>query len=131
MIDNHLTDDLLTLLTLIDKVGSTVCTGTCEHRKPGELHCLTISNLMKISSTGVKNRLRNLVLMGYLNRDRVEREDGKVMGQYTLSEKGLNLLTRSKVKKNWQDALVHGGKKLKWAKSSKPRIKKTTGRSDK
>jgi predicted ArsR family transcriptional regulator len=92
MIDNKITDDLLALLALIDEYGSSVCVGTCEHRKPGELHCLNISHLLKLSSTGVKNRLRKLVLMGYLNRDRVEREDGKVMGQYTLSEEGLKLL---------------------------------------
>lgn len=99
MINNKISDDLLALLTLIDEVGSSVCVGTCEHRKPGELHCLNISQLLKISTTGVKSRLRKLVSMGYLNRDRVERDDGKVMGQYTLSEDGLELLKKSGIKK--------------------------------
>lgn len=98
MIDNKISDDLLALLALIDTFGSSVCVGTCEHRKPGELHCLTISHRLKISSTGVKNRLRKLVSMGYLDRNRVEREDGKVMGQYTLSEEGLKLLQERGVK---------------------------------
>ena len=92
MIGDKIPEDLLALLALIDEYGSTVCVGTCEHRKPGELHCLNISQLLKISTTGVKNRLRKLVMMGYLNRNRVEREDGKVMGQYTLSKDGLKLL---------------------------------------
>jgi predicted ArsR family transcriptional regulator len=98
MINDKISEDLLTFLALIDAHGATVCVGTCEHRKPGELHCLNISQQLKISTTGVKNRLRNLVSMGYLNRDRVKREDGKVMGQYTLSEDGLKLLKARKVK---------------------------------
>jgi predicted ArsR family transcriptional regulator len=92
MSNDKIPEDLLALLALIDEYGSTVCVGTCEHRKPGELHCLNISQLLKISTTGVKNRLRKLVMMGYLDRDRVKREDGKVMGEYTLSEDGLKLL---------------------------------------
>jgi predicted ArsR family transcriptional regulator len=96
MTNDKIPEDLLALLALIDEYGSTVCVGTCEHRKPGELHCLNISQLLKISTTGVKNRLRKLVMMGYLNRDRVERDDGKVMGQYTLSKEGLKLLAAGK-----------------------------------
>lgn len=86
MIDKKISHDLLVLLTLIAEVGSSICAGTCEHRKPGELHCLIISQLVKISTTCVKTRLRKLVSMGYLNRNCVERKDGKVMGQYTLKE---------------------------------------------
>jgi predicted ArsR family transcriptional regulator len=98
MTHTKISKDLLSLLALIDEYGSSVCAGTCEHRKPGELHCHNISQLLKISTTGAKNRLRTLVTMGYLNRDRVTREDGKVMGQYTLSEDGLKLLKENKVK---------------------------------
>ncbi|MFH0728931.1 MAG: hypothetical protein V2B19_21665 [Pseudomonadota bacterium] len=39
MKSQNISEDLLTLLKLIDEVGSSVCVGTCEHRKPGELHC--------------------------------------------------------------------------------------------
>jgi predicted ArsR family transcriptional regulator len=83
----------------VDEFGSSVCVGTCEHRKPGELHCLNISQTLKISTTGVKNRLRRLVAMGYLNRDRVVRDDGKVMGEYTLSDDGLKLLRKSNLER--------------------------------
>jgi DNA-binding HxlR family transcriptional regulator len=58
----------------------------------GELHCHNISQRIKISSNGVKHRLREMVQMGLLNRERVERSDGKVMAKYTVSDKGMELL---------------------------------------
>jgi DNA-binding HxlR family transcriptional regulator len=87
-----LSRDRLAILALIREVGTSVCTGTCEHRKPGEMHCHNIGRQIRISSTGVKNRLREMVQMGLLNRERVERQDGKVMARYTVSAKGLELL---------------------------------------
>lgn len=92
MILQTLSTDRLAILAIIKEVGCSVCVGTCEHRKPGELHCHNISRKIKISSAGVKRRLREMVQMGLLNRERVEREDGKVMAKYTVSEKGLALL---------------------------------------
>ncbi|MFZ1984316.1 MAG: hypothetical protein WAU91_07865 [Desulfatitalea sp.] len=92
MIPYTLSRDRLAILALIREVGCSICTGTCEHRKPGEIHCHHISRRIKISSTGVKRRLREMVQMGLLHRDRVERQDGKVMAKYTVSEKGLELL---------------------------------------
>lgn len=87
-----LSRDRLAILALIKEVGCSICVGTCEHRKPGELHCHNISRQVKISSAGVKRRLREMVQAGWLNRDRVDREDGKVMAKYTVSDKGLELL---------------------------------------
>lgn len=87
-----LTRDRLAILAIIGEVGASICTGTCEHRKPGELHCHNISRRVKISSAGVKRRLREMVDMGLLDRQRVERSDGKVMARYTVSEKGRELL---------------------------------------
>jgi len=92
MIPYTLTRDRLAILAVIREAGCSICTGTCEHRKPGELHCHTIGQRIKISSAGVKRRLRELVQMGLLKRNRVERNDGKVMAQYKVSEKGLELL---------------------------------------
>ncbi len=92
MIPYTLSRDRLAILAVIREAGCSICTGTCEHRKPGELHCHTISQRIKISSAGVKRRLREMVQMGLLKWDRVERYDGKVMAQYTVSEKGLELL---------------------------------------
>jgi DNA-binding HxlR family transcriptional regulator len=87
-----LSTDRLAILAIIREAGCSICTGTCEHRKFGELHCHNISQRIKISSAGVKRRLREMVQMGLLQRDRVERYDGKVMAKYTVSEKGLDLL---------------------------------------
>lgn len=89
----EISDDLLALMRLIQKEGSTVCTGTCEHRKPNELHCHGISNALKISSSGAKSRLRELVGMGLLKKERVDRSDGKVLAKWTLSEEGLKYLS--------------------------------------
>ena len=92
MIPYVLSSDRLAILAAIKEAGCSICTGTCEHRKIGELHCHNIGQRIKISSAGVKRRLREMVQMGLLYRDRVERYDGKVMAQYTVSEKGLELL---------------------------------------
>ena len=89
MAEPRLGDDYIALLKLIDEVGSTVCVGTCEHRKPAELHCHGIANILKISSSGVKRRLRDLVELGLLNKQRTEREDGKVIVKYTTTPEAL------------------------------------------
>jgi hypothetical protein len=90
----NLTTDLIDLLQLVKKRGQTVCTGACELRLPGELHCFNASQMLHISAQGYKNRLFHLVRMGLLNLRRVNRHDGKVMGQYTLSEAGLRALSK-------------------------------------
>jgi DNA-binding HxlR family transcriptional regulator len=92
MILHTLSRDRLAILALIKKAGASICTGTCEHRKPGEMHCHNISRQIKISSAGVKRRLREMVQMGLLHRERAQRQDGKVIAKYTVSEKGLELL---------------------------------------
>jgi DNA-binding HxlR family transcriptional regulator len=88
----QLPDDFVALLKIVNDAGASVCVGTCEHRKPGELHCHDIGRMLKISSNGVKKRLRELVQLGFLNRERAEREDGKVMAKYTVSSDGLKAL---------------------------------------
>ncbi len=93
MAQQNLSDDLLSLLRLVNEVGASVCVGTCEHRKPGELHCHNIGQILKISSSGAKRRLRELVQLGLLNWERAEREDGKVMARYTVSSEGLRVLS--------------------------------------
>lgn len=65
-----LSEDLLAIMRLVKEHGGTHCSGTCHHRKPGEFHCHTISQMLKISSSGVKERLRNLVEMGLMERRR-------------------------------------------------------------
>jgi predicted ArsR family transcriptional regulator len=88
MLKETLNDQMVVIMQLIKERGSTVCAGTCEHRKPGELHCLTASQILKCSTSGYKRRLRELVQMGYLERNRVQREDGAQLARYTLSVAG-------------------------------------------
>jgi hypothetical protein len=92
MTEIKLGDDYIALLKLIREWGATVCAGTCEHSGPGELHCQRISNLLKISASGAKRRLRELTELGLLHWERAEREDGKVLGKWTLSPEGLKYL---------------------------------------
>jgi predicted ArsR family transcriptional regulator len=88
MLQATLTDQLVSVMKLVKEKGSTVCAGTCEHRKPGELHCLTAAQILKCSTSGYKRRLRELVQMGYMDRRRVQREDGAQLAKYTLSDLG-------------------------------------------
>jgi len=92
MTQGKLRDDLTALLKLIQETGATVCVGTCEHRKPGELHCHGIANILKISSSGAKSRLRELVEMGLLDKERTERNDGKLIVRYTVNRAGSEYL---------------------------------------
>jgi DNA-binding HxlR family transcriptional regulator len=85
--------DWLAVLRVVHEHGSSVCVGTCEHRKPGEIHCHNIAREVKISSSGAKRRLRELVQLGLVVREQVLRgEGGKVMARYTVSPEGLKLL---------------------------------------
>jgi len=95
MTQEELSEDRIALLKIVNDAGESICVGTCEHRQPGELHCQQIGRMMGISPNGVKKRLRELVQAGFLNRERAEREDGKVMGRYTVSEAGLKALSGS------------------------------------
>jgi predicted transcriptional regulator len=88
MNEEELTDDLVAVMRLVKEKESTVCAGTCEHRLPGELHCLTAAQILKISTSGYKRRLRKLVEMGLMDRNRVQREDGANVAKYTLNEAG-------------------------------------------
>ncbi len=88
MIPEKLTDDLVAVMSLVREKGAAVCAGTCEHRKIGELHCLTAGQMLKISASGFKRRLRKLVEMGFMDRNRVQRTDGAQVVKYTLNEAG-------------------------------------------
>jgi predicted ArsR family transcriptional regulator len=88
MLKETLTDQMVAVMRLIRDKGETVCAGTCEHRKLGELHCLTAAQILKCSTTGYKRRLRELVQMGYMERKRVQRADGAQLARYRLSAAG-------------------------------------------
>ena len=85
---DELTEDLLALMAIIKENGGTDCTGTCHHRKHGEFHCHTAGRLLKLSSTGVKNRVMELFRAGYLDRERIDREGSTTMVRFTVSDSG-------------------------------------------
>jgi hypothetical protein len=92
MLPQDLTDDLLVMMRIIQEKGGTDCSGTCHHRKPGELHCHTISQALNISSSGVKERILALVRMGLLERNKLERPGTYPIVKFTVSAKGREAL---------------------------------------
>ncbi len=92
----QLTGDLLTILEIIAEKGGTDCSGSCHHRKPGEFHCHVFGNMLKISSTGVKNRILKLLRMGFLERHRIEREGTWPLTRFMISSAGMEVLAGQK-----------------------------------
>jgi len=87
-----ISDDLLAIMKIIQQRGGTHCSGSCHHRKSGEFHCHVISQELKISSSGVKERILMLVRMGLLKRDKVDRPDTYPVTRFTISAKGKKVL---------------------------------------
>ncbi len=104
MCSADLSSDLLTIMKIIQERGGTDCSGSCHHRKPGEFHCHTISQELKISSSGVKERILTLVRMGLLERRRIEREGTYPITKFTLSEEGRRAL---EVQNNFHGEMRH------------------------
>ncbi len=88
------TDDLIKILKVILEKGGTDCSGTCHHRKPGEFHCHTFAAMLKISSTGVKNRILTLLRMGLLERHRIECKDASPLVRFMVSKEGKAVLEK-------------------------------------
>ena len=87
-----LSDDLVRFMRLVLERGGTDCSGTCHHRKPGEVHCHTLARDLRISSSGVKDRILTLVRMGLLNREKIERPGSYALIKFTVSAEGKRLL---------------------------------------
>ncbi|MDR3554289.1 MAG: hypothetical protein P4L55_06010 [Syntrophobacteraceae bacterium] len=95
MKSERLGEDLLAILRIVKEQGGTDCSGSCHHRKAGEFHCHALSQMLKISSSGVKERLRNLVEMGLMERRRVGSEGNTFMVKFVVSPKGEEALAAS------------------------------------
>ncbi len=87
-----LSEDLLAIMRIVKEHGGTHCSGTCHHRKPGEFHCHTLSRMLSISSSGVKERLRNLVEMGLMERRRISPEGSATIVEFVVSREGEEVL---------------------------------------
>jgi len=87
-----LSEDLLRIMKAIQENDGTDCSGSCHHRKPGEFHCHLLSQELKISSSGVKERILTLMKLGLLDRTRLERPGTYPLTKFTVSAKGRQLL---------------------------------------
>ncbi len=87
-----LSEDLLAIMRIVKERGGTHCSGTCHHRKVGEFHCHTLSQMLKISSSGVKDRIRNLVEMGLMERQRVGGDGQATIARFVVSPEGEKVL---------------------------------------
>ncbi|MFH1114938.1 MAG: hypothetical protein V1792_13590 [Pseudomonadota bacterium] len=97
MPSTDLPEHLAPILQVIWDNGGTDCSGSCHHRKPGEYHCHVIGRELKISSSGVKKRILELLRLGMLERNRLEREGSFPVTKFTVTDQGkLALLSSSK-----------------------------------
>lgn len=87
-----MSEDLVQIMRLILEKGGTDCSGSCHHRKPGEFHCHAVGQDLKISSSGVKERILTLVRMGLLDRKRLDRPGTYALTKFTVSTEGKKVL---------------------------------------
>jgi hypothetical protein len=85
-------EDSLAILSIIRDRGGTDCTGTCHHRKPGEFHCHTLGNILKLSSQGVKNRILKMLRDGLLERIRPARKGSTLLVRFIITPEGERVL---------------------------------------
>ena len=90
----EISDDLIAILRVLKEKGGTDCTGTCHHRKPGEFHCHVFGRLLNLSSQGIKNRLLNLMRMGLVERQRIERPPAAPLVRFTVTRQAEEVLAR-------------------------------------
>ncbi len=83
---------MLAILKIVKERGGTDCTGSCHHRKPGEFHCHTVAQMLKISSAGMKERVLRLVHLGLMERHRIEREGNSPLTKFKVSRLGEEVL---------------------------------------
>jgi len=88
----QISDDLIKILEVLKVEGGTDCTGTCHHRKPGEFHCHVFGRMLNLSSQGVKNRLLELMRMGLVARQRIDRPGATPMIRFVVTEQAEALL---------------------------------------
>ena len=73
------------VLVRIAASGAFTCTGGCEQRQSGQLHCMNLSRELGISNRKVWQSLVGLVEMGLLER---QRDEAAHCWRFTLTESG-------------------------------------------
>jgi hypothetical protein len=85
-------EDLLAVMRAVKEQGGTDCSGSCHHRKPGELHCHALARMLNISSSGLKERLLEMVRVGLMERRWIEREGNTPIVRFLVSPRGEKVL---------------------------------------
>lgn len=78
----------LDILKLISERGGMLCTGSCHHQKPGQLHCRQIGKALEMGFSTVWERVNFLIREGLVEREKIE--DGPV--NFAVTRKGRELL---------------------------------------
>lgn len=87
-----LSQDLLAILRIVKEHGGTDCSGSCHHRRPGEFHCHTVAQMLKISSSGIKERILLLVRLGLMERRRLEKVGEFPLTKFQVTKLGEEIL---------------------------------------
>jgi predicted ArsR family transcriptional regulator len=92
--NEELSEDYLAILKVMKERGGTDCTGNCRIRRPGEFHCIEIAEMLGMSASGVRKRIADLLRMGMLELNRLDK--GVVAGvtKHTVSPAGQEALDK-------------------------------------
>ena len=85
-------EGLQVLMRFTKEKGAIHCSGSCEQRRPDEIHCYYVGPTLKLSTSGVRDRLYRLVEMGLMKRRRVPREGLPPVTEFAVSPVGEKVL---------------------------------------
>jgi DNA-binding HxlR family transcriptional regulator len=85
-------EPLQIILTFVRENGAVHCSGSCEQRRPDEIHCYDIMPQLQMSTSAIRDRLYRLVDMGLMRRRRVPREGLPPVTEFYVSPVGEKVL---------------------------------------
>ena len=92
MTEYELSEDMLAMLRFIEETGGMHCTGSCARKKPDEVHCHAVGQELNISSSGARDRIGRLDLMGLIKCERETVKTGSVRSLFTVTAEGQRAL---------------------------------------
>ncbi|MCL6561268.1 MAG: hypothetical protein K6U74_21270 [Firmicutes bacterium] len=81
----------LEILSMINKNGGMLCTGSCHHQKKEHLHCRQIGKVLEMGFSTVWDRIKYLISEGFVEREKVK--DGPV--NFKTTGKGEDILHKA------------------------------------
>lgn len=92
MTEYELSQDMLTVLEFIEETGGMHCTGSCARKKPDEVHCHAVGPELNLSSSGVRDRIGRLDLMGLIKCETETVKTGSVRRLFSVTAEGQRVL---------------------------------------